>query len=671
MKQKCQMRALCGLLTVVTFYATSGQVMLDKSITEDYILKNAPKIWHNYITTHLHHLLLNQIVENIKPEHCLSVATQGKVEVVFANTKTKLFSVFRLLFLCTSRFLSFAKATVFQDESSDQHHLKDKTQKARQQNLKLGAFSFDLYDWCREIRTVCFKRKKYISFYSIDKPITHLVSFFYNNQNDPYQTLKMNVTKAFTYHIELPSQLAMNVTINMLFVPFQCHKGSGIVIRFGKRPRKDSMHLCGRFSSMCVFLQDQCSVSQGTNPFGHLDMIFSVFDAKRVRQSETPSKRENHHFVLVWLLVFLHKNKTLSNWHMKVAKDSCIKLNLSAGSNWIFQMFDGPGERSRQIQRSESQLYLARNFQCTIYLWAKTNTVKSKTVLSVFDIHFKKQKVHIGTVKLSISKQLSALQIPNPRLQKSRFFQVVVSASKQAKVNMTIQSLSYKGVQSHSCKYAGLAVFDGLTHNELSTFCENLPSNWNQPQNIHSTGNTIVLISYIYFEYAKLNLLFHFSSSLCKPVHLNFCNYRTGHWLQIPAQQEGTCLLYVVTLNKSKVRSCKYMFYPSDDDVRYNIKGFFTVFKHSKDPGKAGKLKRAPKISFQVVFHPSTANKSMSSNVMIVFNFFLQLFIFHPTQDMTRCIFGAKTAKYGFGKHHSPMLPMKWDLLTTEAKIVL
>ncbi len=584
-------RSAFSVLFVLAIQRATGQVLLSKNITDRYILDNTPKMWHNYVISHLYDTLLDNFVEQNNSQSEQNFEGQNRALHWFPKDKRHYSCILMILSSNSHILHHVATTTVFHDESSDQHHLAKGTQRETHQNLKvrvcMKASGFEL---CLKNGATEMSRKKLFYFYLIDKPVTHLVSFF---QNDPHRTFKVDVTKPVQYHIVLSPQLAMNGTINKLFIPYQCHNNIGIVFSFERRRQITSVLFCGRYSKTIIFLQSKSMLHQGLKPFGHFDIIFCVFDKMRVIQSETNVYRKQDHQSLAWLLTFPNKTTVLSKFHIKVAKQHCVLLNLSGIYNWTFQVFDGPGERSAELQLTENQLYLSKRFQCAVYVWKNTKIQFRGKHESNFEINFKGQKHQISSSQHKITNQSFTLVIPNPNLGQSILCQNILSTLSSYVVNMSVITLAYEGVESHSCQYAGVGVLDGLDFAELSVLCEE-PSNWNKPRSIYSTSHAMILIYFAHVEYAEMSVVLHISHSKCKVTHLNVCLRIKWHWVNLPLLHEGNCSVFYVTLNKSRLINCRFMFKPDQEGVVYSMKGFFTSFQFIANVNSTGKCVFSP-----------------------------------------------------------------------------
>ena len=113
------------------------------------------------------------------------------------------------------------------------------------------------------------------------------------------------------------------------------------------------------------------------------------------------------------------------------------------------------------------------------------------------------------------------------------FCVLYLATEKEMEINLTLVSMMFKGIITNNCRYGGMAVYDDNKH--LLDICDD--HGIKRPKrNVYSSNSNFKLVVYAYsnlnciFNHtfpsqSYLDVLITLSTTQCKPVRFNFCEY--------------------------------------------------------------------------------------------------------------------------------------------------
>ncbi len=360
------------------------------------------------------------------------------------------------------------------------------------------------------------------------------------------------------------------------------------------QPHRLLVSFCGIYSGGQIY-PIQKSFEIQVVPFGFTlaDMWFSVLDSGIVHSLTTKSAAEpKPEFCLVFSgnlnLTFLF------SFHLQVNKFQVIALHNFNASNVTVRVFDGPLILSKELTTNLEKSFQTSTFQCIIHIIAPVQQFN----LSSFMI-FKAKRNYVKTEHLFGQAESKPLLLQTPMIHEKIFHSRVYNitcTTNHSFLNLSTNSLSMEGAPSHDCRFAGLAVYDELNGAlvEHRTICKQhfvLDKDYRY-RPIHSLGRTVVAVFYCFNLYAEVTISLSFSSTQCKPITVNVCEFKLGVFqnffdttkpgyltLNLPASK---CLNVQFVSEKSNQfkSSCKVFIKPMDYfdsglEMEFQVTGYF------------------------------------------------------------------------------------------------
>ena len=194
-------------------------------------------------------------------------------------------------------------------------------------------------------------------------------------------------------------------------------------------------------------------------------------------------------------------------------KTKFIRIPVLPQNNYIYEVYDGPGELSKRIVLSENS-FTTTTFQCLVNVFTHVGENLPINFSSHAGIiHQKIWVTHDSSYRISDSSLCQKLCLVD--IQTTDGFEINITVG----MFFTGKSLFLLDINllSSSCLYGGLAAFDhGKT--EQIALCENYTA-----RNIYSSKSRLIIVLYQYPTYSKISVQLHVSKNPCNTIHLDIC----------------------------------------------------------------------------------------------------------------------------------------------------
>ncbi len=295
-------------------------------------------------------------------------------------------------------------------------------------------------------------------------------------------------------------------------------------------------------------------------------------------------------------LFFPHLMKFMNFCHIQVQKFQIVVLKLNPSMENPAILFDGPGQRSTQIQidpTKKQQAISATAFQALVvttndFLYNQNSTLPGSTVL----YHGKGNPSRkMKTILLPETKHLHMTWPPVDLCTSSPVCVVNFKTSSQKRFKISYSNWDYRGRDSTPlCSYAGISVFDTFndTISHKQTQCVHMNHHWSyfyqvlyfsQTQFIHlynsefqksftpkkadlrnsySTTNNLMLVWYSFKEYGSMSVDLNITTTSCD-VRIHEVTNKSRTYCEYPlsALSFKNCgILKFIFQNDSHLRVC-------------------------------------------------------------------------------------------------------------------
>ena len=216
-------------------------------------------------------------------------------------------------------------------------------------------------------------------------------------------------------------------------------------------------------------------------------------------------------------------NISAINILISVLKYQQLTLHLQKNFFSLVEVYDGP-ERSSQwvmplTQFQNSSKYLLSSFQCITTLWLQTSHVSKVTdhVLNFSSImNPTSQNINLLPHNATLFKYPEMCEGCSTNI-------LQITNSFNYHINISIETLSYKGKTNILCKYAGLVAYDLLKgHFQESRSICNVVKGY-KFRDTYLKGSKSILVIYVFPEHGSLTTNIILSKTKCKVIIINVC----------------------------------------------------------------------------------------------------------------------------------------------------
>ena len=260
-------------------------------------------------------------------------------------------------------------------------------------------------------------------------------------------------------------------------------------------------------------------------------------------------------------ILYMHRIHTIQlkliTYHIKVSKFQTICFYVTKEIYTNIKIFDGPSVESKVIATRMGKTCGA-TFQIITQISEKIVLQYKGENLSQIQNQF-------------VGVNILNFEIPGFLCDIIRICGIKFEALPGMYVNFTVVNFLFKGHKTSDCKFGGAAFYDKQTH--FLDLCNGYgPSR--PARNIYSTSSTLLVMIYTYLQESSLTIKVNVSTTSCKPVTLERCEYERNcgnlnkchQWLKEKPQLKFFELTYLELLTgyKTKVDSCFILQIASD-----------------------------------------------------------------------------------------------------------
>ena len=466
---------ICLQASIIRF--VSAETFLNHGIIKFHVHRDSPKNWFSYIRMLLHNYL----------KFCFAPQTKGEKIRYFTNGVKKLMDrikIIRMLSNTTQITMTHNKCfssdtvtnplgRVMKQDFSDMFHKSNQYFKGG-----FNEYYFHTHSWI----------------FTLDKQ------------------LRLNIT--FTH---------IRIVINNLDT---CYIGNVTVRTFDPSENsKFQFVYCGILSNIPNYPKMRnVDIIVSIRPYVQYIVIFSygVIDPDRTISLRPQIYKTNK---LEWFVHFPTTNKYLQFLHLKVEKYNVIALSFANHIRGQYEVFDGPGRRSKALILRNQTDYITSTFQCVIFLLVSINRLDRKQKVN----HLKFLETSKNNVEERFLAENRTLKLDNAQTcdTDDRICVIELSTKNEFHFNISIMSLYHTYTNDIICIYGGLTVYDRkrVPPNEITTRCQSKNNDY-EHRPIYSNSSRILSVIYEYPEYGNLSLLIKVSTTDCTVLEKNPCLFQ-------------------------------------------------------------------------------------------------------------------------------------------------
>ena len=213
-------------------------------------------------------------------------------------------------------------------------------------------------------------------------------------------------------------------------------------------------------------------------------------------------------------------NSTLFTFRIYAKKTLriCVKAKSQDRISYIF--IDSPiitFSPSSHFKKNSSVI-CSSTFQLVIQIFTKTS---ENYIGSNENLNYETQNADFKTIKINHMNEHLKFNLPSalfPNTTKSSVLQFRTAT--QIRVNVTLFSVKYEGIETSDCRYGGISIFDNNT--QILDICRNYGTHTSL-RSVYSTYSMLAIVIYRYFPHSNISTNFLVSATKCKPIRINPC----------------------------------------------------------------------------------------------------------------------------------------------------
>ena len=312
---------------------------------------------------------------------------------------------------------------------------------------------------------------------------------------------------------------------------YYSHKGNGFIF-------------CGQFSAFTMYPTfGRLSITKTVLAFVYysISAFFTVMDKNLVNSLENSVDLSTK--VKPQSSLLINKELILLTYSLQVRKSYFITVTIFRRLNlmqWL--IYDGPLFQSSITNASTANANTMKlsSFRCLLQVLLKD--LGSSLVFSYSSIRIQvKSNLYLnGNSHISVSLPNAECNINN------NLCTLNVFAKYGNQVNVSVVKLTYQGIASETCEYAGLVATQHLgahDYKETIALCEAHDSNVSQNRNFFSHNSSLMIVLYWYGHEDVIETTVSLSFTECKPVEICPCTYY--HLCMMESEDHTACNAYL------------------------------------------------------------------------------------------------------------------------------
>ncbi len=256
--------------------------------------------------------------------------------------------------------------------------------------------------------------------------------------------------------------------------------------------------------------------------FAFFDMISPEVLFNNLYLNYLPEENRNS-----WGTIFVFQASVhVTSIHVVVRKFCRVTMFLLSTRSHV-ELFDGPGALSPRVLPSSDSVTCS-TFQCIILIKLETNQTEQINQTAYYryiDTIISAQNVELVAVGSEVVEH-DVKYHSSPQKQAPLHSLDVFHTSMGSYIKVVLNAEHFKGMEHPECLYGGVALVDSNEYKfeEIATFCWQNNNNFNFQKIIYSNRSTILLVSYMYYQYLSfLHVSFKMSATSCKVLKIDVC----------------------------------------------------------------------------------------------------------------------------------------------------
>ena len=311
---------------------------------------------------------------------------------------------------------------------------------------------------------------------------------------------------------------------------YQCfHKDNGFIY-------------CGQYSTFTIYPNfNRLNITKTVLVFVYysISAFFTVMDKNSV-----VSLWNNTYFstkVKSQSVLLIRKESILFTYFLQVRKSYFITVTISQQLNlmhWL--LYDGPLFQSRIMIETTRRTVKLSSFRCLLQFLVNERESSLEFNYSSIRIPVNSNVYIDGNCHISVPLPNAECNINN------NLCALNVFAKYGNQVNVSVIKMTYKGIASVTCKYAGLVATQHLgvkDYKETITLCESHNGNFSQSRHFFSYDSSMIIVLYWYGNEDVIDATISLSITKCKPVEICPCTYY--YLCMIEREDYTTCNTYL------------------------------------------------------------------------------------------------------------------------------
>ena len=300
--------------------------------------------------------------------------------------------------------------------------------------------------------------------------ISQNLAFDPNWPSDSYWVV---IVDDFLWHFNLSNALALNLSISHMYLSSKmCH------LAVLKIASNDLFEYCGSNSHIIHYsTTSRVQVMLSVYHFVSFEVsaTYSVVDSKILqtgKSHKSPTWQQKQGFFSKETFIKFTNSCLLHAYQIVVEKFSAIKLVLKPENNAKFEVFDGPGVLSTEINPQYVQgfhKYTTSTFQCLIHGLEPKTKMSQQYYFTWYFFEYSNQQVSTKLVNAMNSVHISDTEQHRKAGNHVFSFETISLLN----LKMVFLDFTFEGQISSHCSFGGLAIYHKIngSWNELSILC--------------------------------------------------------------------------------------------------------------------------------------------------------------------------------------------------------
>ncbi len=323
----------------------------------------------------------------------------------------------------------------------------------------------------------------------------------------------------FSWRFFLHQLLGVKLSFLKLYFssgPFDCEMGHVVITNVAitvETTKTTEFIFCGQYPEFSIYPQDrrvQLDIRAENFIYHTVSLCFTVQDKDRVANVKT-SQLSHKTPIAIHLL---NNNKLLMTFLIQVEKNRFILIKI-LHSSLLHVVFDGPAFGCNMLNMTYN-MYRTSTFQSLLQILTNRNFTLSK-----WSCHFSQGSLVRSQLVNLTQINSTTMELPNTEFALNPV-SILVASHVGYQVNLTVQHIFYKGLESMACIFGGLSVgnIKQTQHKDIVTLCKSHNYTEQPKRSYISSSSYLQLILYWYPAYSNISVVLLLSETKCQTVAL-------------------------------------------------------------------------------------------------------------------------------------------------------